>query len=337
MVAAACAKPELKRNRGNSVAMLIPNRQLTISRELAAGYEAGAGQVPGISPFVDGPDSADATRAVEIFNRLARTSPAGVSFFNLYSELFEELPDAAAAGVPLIAVANPVSDTNVVTLFVGNDNYDIGRVLARTVLDQLGPWTRTGKVVLGTPVPGASVFDLRVSGIRREIAALRPDMTVLGPFDSKSDPLANRAAWSVLVEAHRDAVAFIGAGDVDSFTLGQLRLERDGMWRAGAFSLDPRILDWIAAGDLVTVSPEHFLQGAIAGQLQAECAAGHRDLPRGWVYGPGRVVTSENVAAIRARQESDRDLRVNLLPQSSAIVADLDAHLRPLDSIRSSR
>lgn len=278
------------------VTLLVGSRQLSVSKEMGAGFHAGVGQVPEVTAAVTGPETSDGPRAVRMFEELTRTSPAGISIFTLNPDMFlEPVARAVAAGIPLIAVDNPPADTTELGLFVGNDNYELGRLLARAVVAELAPAPSTGTIVLGTPVPGITVLDLRADGIRDEFARLLPRLTVLGPFDSKLEAAANRAAWTVLVDANLDAVAFVGTGDADSYNLGTLRRERGARWTAGAFDLDPRALEAVRTGNLVVVSPEHYLKGAIAGRLHAAHAAEGAALPKGWIRVPGLVVTTANI------------------------------------------
>ena len=85
--------------------------------------------------------------------------------------------------------------------------------------------------------------------------------------------------------------------------------------------------------DLVLVSPEHFLKGALAGRLQARTAKGEGDLPTGWVYVPGLAVTPRNVDAVSARQASAESRRAALMPQVDRIFGDLPRHVRALRDI----
>jgi len=251
----------------------------------------------------------------------------------LQSDLFvESLSRAATAGIPVIAVDNPLPVGSGVSLFVGNDNVELGRLLADQVIDQLPPDAH-GTVVIGTSSPGAPVLDRRADGIRQQFGARRPGVRVVGPFDSKQEVSANLAAWRTLVAARPDALAFLGTGDADGWNLAAIRHETRGRWLAGAFDLDPRALAAVRSHDLVLVSPEHFLKGALAGRLQARTAKGEGDLPTGWVYVPGLAVTPRNVDAVSARQASAESRRAALMPQVDRIFGDLPRHVRALRDI----
>src|SRR5262249_16780404 len=154
-------------------------------------------------------------------------------------ELFA-VPLAAAAkqGIPLIAVDNPPPPDSDVNLFVGNDNFQLGQMLADQVIAKL-PTGASGTVVLGTTAPGVPVLDRGIGGIRAEFQRQLPKVTVIGPFDTKNETAANYAAWDILIKTNPNALAFLGSGDADGWNLAAIRRATHGKWLAGAFDLDP--------------------------------------------------------------------------------------------------
>jgi ribose transport system substrate-binding protein len=138
--------------------------------------------------------------------------------------------------------------------------------------------------------------------MRDELREQFPGVRVLGPFDTKLDPSANREAWQVLVAANPDAIAFLGTGEADGRNLAALRVERHATWVAGSFGVDMSLLLAVRTGDLSLVSPELFLQGAVAGRLQAMHTRVGATLPRGWLVVPGLVIDRGNVDAVINRQ-----------------------------------
>jgi ribose transport system substrate-binding protein len=333
LAAVACAAPAPPRPTP-SVALVVANVNLNYSQEMGAGFAAATAQAGGVETRIVGPEIVDGPREVQQFGELVDRRTDGISLFTLQPDLFDEpLSRAAAAGIPVIAVDNPLPvGSAAVSMFVGNDNVELGRQLADLVIDRLPAGAR-GTVVVATSSPGAPVLDQRADGIRQQFAVRRPGVRVLGPFDSKQEVSANLAAWRTLVAARPDALAFLGTGDADGWNLAAIRTESRGRWLAGAFDLDPRALAAVRARDLVLVSPEHFLEGALAGHLQARRAKGDGDLPTGWVYVPGLAVTPENVDAVVARQASAESRRAALMPEVDRILADLPAHLRPLEDV----
>jgi ribose transport system substrate-binding protein len=179
-----------------TVSLTVPNLKLNFSQEVSAGFAFGASGVPGVASQVRGPDIVDGAAQLRMFEELTAESGAGTAVYTLNPEVFAGARAAAAdRGIPLVAVDNPPSADSGVTLFVGNDNADLGRRLAEQVVAQLPAGTRDGTVVIGTTSPGAVVLEQRVSGLQESFRELIPGVTVLGPFDTKQEVESNRAAW----------------------------------------------------------------------------------------------------------------------------------------------
>lgn len=329
--AAACSSGSAESSGAPpKVVFVVANTQLNFSREMQAGFRAGVEQVGGVKVQIIGPDIVDGPAEVKLFQKVARSDPGGVSVFTLAPDLFvDPLSAATEQGLPMIAVDNPPPSGGGVTLFVGNDNTELGKKLADVLIDRL-PAGAKGTVVLGTSSPGAPVLDQRVAGMRAEFTRRLPGVEVLGAFDTKQDVDANLAAWEILVKANPDALAFLGTGDADGWNLASIRSRTHGGWLAGAFDLDPRALSAVKAGDLLLVSPEHFVKGALAGRLQASHALDGTDLPKGWVYTPGLAVTPDNIDGVIARQVSTATKEAALGGEIDAILRHLPQRMRPL-------
>jgi ribose transport system substrate-binding protein len=314
------------------VGFSVPNTQLNFSIEMIEGFRSGVRAVGGVEDVVVGPPIVDGAQQVQQFQALMRDTPAGISVFTLSPELFvAPLSTAAGNGIPLIAVDNPPPAASKVPLFVGNDNHQLGELLADEAVKLLAP-DATGTIIIGTSSPGVPVLDHRATGIRDGIRRQRPAITVLGPFDTKQDVPANLAAWQALVRANPRALAFLGTGDADGFNLARIRQETQGTFVAGAFDLETDSLAAVKRGDLVLVSPEHFVKGAVAGRLQARRAKEGEALPEGWLYTPGLAVTPANIDEIMARQASPEAKGAWFAHHVETILTD-GSYLRPMDQV----
>jgi ribose transport system substrate-binding protein len=315
------------------VAFVVASVELNFAKEMADGFRSGVASVAEVEQTVVGPDFVDGPREVQLFSDVTQSHADGVSVFTLSPELFtDRLARAARAGIPLIAVDNPPPHGSQVELFVGNDNYTLGQMLADQAIARL-PADARGVVVLGVNAPGVPVLERRASAMRDRFREKLPEVTVLGPFDTKQEVAANHAAWTTLVGANPDALAFLGTGDADGWNLADIRKNTGGTWLAGAFDLDPKSLLAVQEGSLLLVSPEHFVKGAVAGRLQAAHAKDAMPLPKGWIYTPGLAVTPENVDEILRRQASIETKQAWFAPQVSQILAGGPDYLRPLDEV----
>ncbi|MEN3358073.1 MAG: ribose transport system substrate-binding protein [Mycobacteriales bacterium] len=329
--ASACAgSGTAASGRTKVVALVVPNTQLNFAQEMIDGFRAGVEQVGAVDHLTTGPPSTDSPRELELFNGLTGQAKNGIAVFTLAAGLFASALQAAGKkGLPLLAVDNPPGPGSGVNLFIGNDNYRLGEMLADQTIARLPAGTR-GSVVIGNTAPGVPVLDLRARGIRDEFAKRMPGVQVLGPFDTKQDVPANLVAWSSLVRANPTALAFLGTGDADGWHLASIRQRTHATWVAAAFDLDPRSLRAVRAGQLVLVSPEHYIKGAVAGRLLADAATGGGELPQGWLETPGLAVDRSNVDAIILRQSSYQTRVSWFRSEVDKLVAGSASHLRPL-------
>jgi ribose transport system substrate-binding protein len=329
---AACSSGAKPSNEPRKVAFVVPATQLHFAIEMADGFRSGVKRVGGVETVVEGPPTVDGQKQLEMFQDLSKTTKSGISVFTLTPDLLAQpLADAANSGIPMIAVDNPPPPSSNIKLFVGNDNYALGQQLADEVIAKLPP-NATGKIVLGTSQPGVPVLDQRASGMRDEIRKKLPGVTVAGPFDSGRGPAQNLAAWTTLVNANPTALAFMGCGDEDGYSLASIRKSTKATWTAAAFDLAPDALKAVKDGDLLLMSPEHFVKGALAGRLQAKHAKDGKPLPEGWLYTPGLAVNQTNIDAIIARQASIEAKEAYFGPQIDKILGD-KSYLRPLSQV----
>jgi ribose transport system substrate-binding protein len=313
-----------------SVVFLTANKQLNFSQEMEAGYRFGVDRVGGVSEQVVGPDIVDGPKQAEMFRGLIKTSKGGISVFSLSQDLLvDDYRTASKAGIPVVAVDNPPTADSKVTTFVGNDNRELGRMLADLAISRL-PADAKGTIVLGTSSPGALVLDRRTDGMRDELHSKLPGVTVVGPFDTKQEVAANLDAWNVLVSTNPTALAFLGTGDADGWNLAAIRQRTNAKWLAGAFDLDPKAMEAVKAGELLLVSPEHYIKGAVAGYLQAQKVKNGVRLPVGWVFTPGLAVTQANIDEIMAREASTSAKDAWFATEVNDILNNISGRMRPL-------
>jgi ribose transport system substrate-binding protein len=328
----ACSGPS-QPTRSRQVALVVANINLNFSQELAAGFRTGVAKVDSTTPVIAGPPIVDGEKELAMFHQIAKAQPGGISVFTLDPQLFTvPLATLGSTGMPLIGVDNPPLPGSGVKLFIGNDNFKLGQMLADQVIARL-PADAVGDIVLGNNSPGAPVLDRRAAGMLAEFTRKLPSARVLGPFDTKQEVASNLASWRLLVKANPTAIAFVGTGDADGWNLAAIRQQAQASWIAAAFDLDPRSLDAVRAGALLLVSPEHFTAGQVAGQLQAEQASSDTKLPEGWIEIPGLAVNAANVDAVIKRQSTLADRQAWFAPVAANVLKNLDQELRPLSQI----
>ncbi|MFD5827628.1 sugar ABC transporter substrate-binding protein [Lentzea sp. NPDC060358] len=319
-----------------TIGFLAQNNSRDFSREMSDGFRAGAEIAGGVKVELTGPDTHDGLKQVELLHDLATRAKDGIGVSAVAPELVAEpMAQVVEQGIPVMAVAGgQVAPGSEVKFMIENDGFDLGRTLADVVADELPPGA-TGKIVIGSNSPAMPALDQRVLGMRTRLLERMPELRVIGPLDTGRDAVTNLATWQRIADANPDALALLGAGDVDAVNLAAVHAEKKGRWLAASFSIDPLALQGVKEGHLVaTISAEHFLKGAVAGWMLAQHAKSGRKLPEGWFVAPGLVVRAANVDEITRRQASESTRLQALRSQIDALTADPLKYLRPLDQAR---
>jgi ribose transport system substrate-binding protein len=317
-----------------AIGFLTADEGLGFVREMTSGYAYTVADAGGVRHVEFGPPIGDTAQQAGMLEDLHRQSRDGIAVFTWTPELLAgPMAATGAAGTPVISVYSPPAPGSDVGLYIGNDNYAMGEMLADRIAALLPP-DATGTVVLGTSVPGAQALDERIAGLRSRLPALRRGVRLLGPFDTKQDPAANMKSWELLVGANPAGVAFVGTGDSDARNLARLRGQAGRSWVGAGFGLDDIALRAVLAGGYALISPEPFVQGAVAGWLQAEQAKGNVTMPTGWIPTPAIEVTPQNAATLLARQASTKQREDSARGVVHDIVTHLNDHLRPLADAR---
>ncbi|MET7336851.1 substrate-binding domain-containing protein [Nonomuraea sp. NPDC005650] len=309
------------------VAFVAAAANLNFSQEMMEGAKY-AGTELGADVQVVAPPGPDGQAEVGLFQQVVATAKDGVGVMTLNPELFTRpAADAIAKGVPVVAADVPLSG---VATLVSNDNPAAGAMLADAVLARL-PAGEKGTVVLGVPTPGIPVLEHRAKGMKDELTAKNPNLQVLGPFDSKQQPDESYKAWSGLVRAHSDALAFMDAGDPAAFNLPKIRQETNGDWLCAAFDLNDAGLAAIKSGQSVgVVDPQHWLKGYVTTRLLIERALGKRELPKGFWDSGAAMVTKDNVDEIIARQQSPQARAAWYKKLITEQFANVEGRMKPL-------
>jgi ribose transport system substrate-binding protein len=317
------------------IGFVVANVSLNFAREMADGGTAAAAAAGGVKLQVAGPPTTDGPQEVQIFQNTLITSPDGVVIENLAPDLFTRAEaQAIDKGIPVVALDTIGLPGSKIETYVGNDNYDLGATLAKEAIKRL-PKNPTGTIVLGEPNPGVPVLDSRIKGLKDTFAAQAPGITLKGPYETFSDPGKSYNAWSSLVRSNAKALAFLGVGDADSYSLARLKKQTGGSYLTAGFDLDDQTLQAVKDGvNFVTISPEHYLKGYVALALLAQAVKDGKDVPKGWINVPGLVVDSSNIGSVIDRQASAEGRRSQIAPQAQKIVNDLATYTKPYGDAR---
>jgi ribose transport system substrate-binding protein len=269
---------------------------------------------------------------VQLVQAALASSKDGIALATLFPDLFiHPFKQAEGDGIPTIAVDAPPAAGSGVTLFIGNDNFELGVQLANALLPKI-PKT-SGQILIGTDTPGLPVLTARNEGFENTVKKARPGITFVN-FNSTQEPSSNYSAWSSAVQAHPNALAYVGPGSQDAASMYQIEKKTGKHYLVGADDLDPNSLAGVAQGYVqALVSPEHWLKGYIAVSLLAQHALKKTALPTGW-WNPGSlVVDKSNIAKIQARQKDAAARTAYFQAEVNKELANPSQYLKPLSAL----
>ncbi|MFD0687486.1 sugar ABC transporter substrate-binding protein [Actinomadura fibrosa] len=323
-------------NERLKMGIAVANYSLNFAREMYEGATEASKRAGNIDFKVVGPPNTDGPAEQQLFQNLTVTHPDGIVLQNLDPPIFTRpAAQAVGKGIPVVALDTSPTDGSKVGFYVGNDNYELGAMLAQETVKKLGAGAK-GTVVVGVPNPGAPVLDNRAKGIKDTLAKQAPGIRVLGPFQTYSDPAQNYGAWQSQVNANPNALAFLGVGDADSYNLARLKEQRKGKYLTAGFDVDPKTLDAIKRGtNFVGIDPEHYLKGYVSTAILIDSVRKNDGkLPQGWFKTPGLVMSASNIDEIVKRQQSVQNAYAWYKPQLDRLLANTGANIRPLKEAR---
>jgi ABC-type sugar transport system substrate-binding protein len=313
-----------------TLAMITATTTQNAFQEMALGAKAAAAS-EGVKLNSAAPNGVNGPQEVQMFLAAMQTAKDGIATMTTTPDLFvRPFSEAVARGIPQISVDTPPPPGSKVDTFVGNDNVQVGRVLATAMLPRI-PAAAKGEIVLGNPIPGLPVLDLRVQGIKQVLQKERPDIKLVGPLNTGPEPTQNFNAWTGIVKAHPNAIAFLDPGDQAVVSLARIQQQTGRKLLVGGADVDPVALQAVKDGRVYALAdPEHWLKGYIAIALLARRARDGTALPKGW-WNPGAsLVTTKNVDEILQRQRSSSTRAAWYKATIDKQLADPSAYIKPL-------
>jgi ABC-type sugar transport system substrate-binding protein len=297
-------------------------------QEMALGATAAAESSPGVTFTQASPGPPDVPKQVSLLQAAENTSKDGIAIQSLQPDLFARpAADAKAKNIPLVAVDAPIPN---IDLVISNSNYDLGAMVATEIIKSI-PADAKGEVVMGIAVPGLSVLEQRIKGMEDVLKKERPGLTFAGPYDTKMTPTEAYAAWSEIVKAHPDAVAYMWPGSADSGALADIQRQTGKKLLCAGCDLEDKGLQGIKDGYIMALgSPEHWMKGYIATKLLINSAQLGTPLPTGWWNTGSLLVTSANVDEIMARQVDNKTRLAWFQKQVDEQLANSAKYLGPI-------
>ena len=313
-----------------TLAMITATTTQNAFQEMAFGAKAAAG-IEGVKLNSAAPNGINGPQEVQMFQAATQTSKDGIATMTTTPDLFvRPFSQAVARGIPQVSVDTPPPAGSNVTTFVGNDNVEVGKTLANAMLERI-PADAKGEIVLGNPIPGLPVLDLRVQGMKQVLQQKRPDIKLVGPLNTGPEPTQNFNAWQGIVKAHPKALAFMDPGDQAAVSLARIQQQTGRKLLVGGADVDPVALQAVKDGRVYALAdPEHWLKGYIAIALLARQARDGKAMPKGW-WNPGAsLVTSRNIDEILRRQKNNATRTAYYKATVDKQLANPSQYLKPL-------
>jgi ribose transport system substrate-binding protein len=299
--------------------------------QMANGGLAVAALDPNVVVQTAAPDTGDPQRQAALFGPIAQTQVDGIVLQSLASgPLTRPVTDAVAAGIPVVAIDAPPPEGSGVGLFVTADNVGLGAQLAEKVL-ALVPADATGSVLIGSTGIGVPPLDMRIQGMVAKITELRPDLKIVGPVATNGVTATSAevfGAWDGLLTNNPDAVAVLAPSAQDATAWGLLGARKGFALPSGGFDLEAGNLQAVKDGHVdYVMSPGHWLAGYIATRALANAKQKGEPLIQGLLLVPGELVSTENVDAVIARQQSAETVAAALAPVGDDVLANPNKHI----------
>jgi ribose transport system substrate-binding protein len=299
---------------------------LPFAQLAAQGGKDAAAAVGNVDFSVAGPANIDPPTEAKIFQQIVATKPDGIALHELPPDLFTRLvKDATQSGITVLPYTIAPAADSTSTTFVGDDGVELGRTAADRIAAALiashGVNVR-GQVITGICVPGLSVLTQRLQGVKEELAKKLPNVTVLDPFDSKTDPAQDYVVWQQAAAAHPDALAMVSPCEADNENLTKIKRDSHASWLVVSFDIDEPVLQGIKDGTVLAIVPlSSYVHGYVATRLLAQSLQAGKNLPAGWVRMPIVPIDSSNVDAIITRESSVANERSYWKPYIDKIFA----------------
>lgn len=229
---------------------------------------------------------------------------------------------------------NVTSFDSALATWVGQDDFDSGRILGGELLKQLtATGTIKGKIAVGSCNPGETVLAEREAGLRQAFAGTAFEL--LAAQDVHLPIPENASAWETIIAGYPDIVGAVGLCYIDVPNLAQIKKRTGGTWLIGGYNPDPLTLETITSGQAqVIAGQQEYLQGYLPVAILAEHLINGTPLVTGWLELPTEVVTAENVAQYTSRETDDQVQYDYYQIYIAEHFADLQAAARPYDDLR---
>lgn len=306
--------------KGVKVALVLGLTDDPFMQEVALGSKDAASAL-GATLTVTGPPAPNPTVGVNELNQVVKQGVAGVTIFPLPASLWSKAISAAASSTKVNIVNDPaVQGIKGSETYIGNNSAEASRELLDAVFAKL-PANPSGEIVLGSCIPGVSSLDTRSATYASYIREKLPNVKVIGPMATTTDPAKNLSNWTNIYNAHPNALAYVGNCDSDGPSLVRMHQQHKGNYQTATFDVNPSTLEGIKNGELsFAIDESPYARGYIATAALVLAAQGKPAIT-GFVNIKGVLVKQDNAASIISREVNPKTIKAGFAPLVQAFLS----------------
>jgi simple sugar transport system substrate-binding protein len=293
-----------------------------------------AGKDLGVDAEVTGPAGFVAQDAIAMFEGMVQKKKDGLVVVPMPGEVWvTPIKGAIDAKIP-VATANITSPKSAAELWVGQDEYQSGVILAqelKKILDAQGK--KSGRILVGLCKPGVDVLVKRYEGFKKGMEGTAYKITE--PYDVTTENTSNYSAWENLASANKDLVAAVGLCSMDIPNMAKVKARSKGTWAVAGYDLNIETLDAIKAGICqLTLGQHPYLQGYLPVRALVESIKGNKPMVKGWLDTHTEIVTKANVDTVYNREKDPAETTKWYKEHMEKEYKDLAAVVKPMPGVK---
>lgn len=322
------------------ISLVLPATGTQFGDRLRYGAEAAAALFDGrVKLQVTGPAQIDPNEQVRSFQNEVLSGPDAIIVGAIPAPLFAEPARLAESQDVKVGwfVVPPTSDVDR-ALFVGNDDYEMGRTVGNLLADRIRARkgdNPSGVVVPGICVPGLTNLEARLAGVREVLNKRLPKVTVATTIKTGNDRSETYAAWDQAIQSNPEALAFYDSCEPGVISLTKLKEDDNLDFDLVVWDMPGEVLDGVDAGTIsAVVSPSHFIAGYLSVYVIAKALLEDRPVPEGWLRTPELVIDQSNVKDFMTAESSASAMLSFFQKDIDKILSDIPEELPSIENLR---
>jgi ribose transport system substrate-binding protein len=205
----AAAAEEPAANKEEVYVFMTPLMSLEYFQQHKHAVEDAAADL-GVTGYMAGSEKYDAQEMVTVFDTLIEKGVAGIITPGHFADAYRECVDRAwAAGIPVATVTMDIPDSKVLCHF-GTDYVTYGEIMAKTLLDKIGP----EKFIFSTNLQGGGDPAHNIMEGILNVCKANPGFEMVVQVEDGSDAAIAASVIGAALQANPDVKGIIGAQSV---------------------------------------------------------------------------------------------------------------------------